>query len=84
MAIYREYGFSVEVNRPFAGTIVPEPFFQVSATVLSVMVEINRSLYMVEESGVRRPDFSAFAKVMQDALRQLIAEAVSVLQKGRA
>jgi N-formylglutamate amidohydrolase len=39
------------------------------------MIEINRSLYMVEATGERLPGFQAFVAVMQDALQQLIARA---------
>ncbi len=81
MAIYRELGFSVDVNRPFAGTIVPEPYYLRNSNVLSIMVEINRSLYMVEENGQRRPDFPAFAAAMQNALLQLIAKAAGKLTR---
>jgi N-formylglutamate deformylase len=75
VAIFREQGFEVDVNRPFAGTIVPEPFFRREPNVFSVMIEVNRSLYMVEKSGQRLPGFQAFAAVVQHALMQLIARA---------
>lgn len=75
VGMFREHGFEVEVNRPFAGTIVPESFFQCHSQVLSVMIEIKRSLYMVEEDGQRLRDFQAFVAVVQHALMQLIARA---------
>ena len=81
VGIYRELGFSVDMNRPFAGTLVPEPFYRRNSNVLSIMVEIKRSLYMVEESGQRRADFPAFAATMHNALLQLIAKAVGKLSR---
>jgi N-formylglutamate amidohydrolase len=75
VALFREQGFSVDVDRPFAGTIVPEPFFQCNSNVLSVMIEINRSLYMYEESGQRLSNFSVFAATIHNTLTQLIAKA---------
>ena len=72
---FQELGFSVEVDRPFAGTIVPEPFFQRNSNVLSIMVEIKRSIYMYEGSGQRLPGFSDFAATIHTALKQLIDRA---------
>ena len=39
-------GFSVRDNRPFAGTIVPLRFYGKDARVWSVMIEVNRGLYL--------------------------------------
>ena len=75
VAIFREQGFEVDVNRPFGGTIVPEPFFQREPNVFSVMIEVKRSLYMVEQSGRRLPGFQDFTTVLRNALTQLIAKA---------
>jgi serine/threonine protein phosphatase PrpC len=45
------------------------------ATIESFVLQVNRSLYMVEKSGQRLPGFQAFAAVVQHALMQLIARA---------
>ena len=58
---------------------MPEPFCRRHANVLSIVVEVNRSLHMVEENGQRRPDFPDFSAGMQDAPPQLIAHGVSSL-----
>lgn len=39
-------GYSVKINNPYAGTIVPLKFYKNNANVQSVMIEINRNLYM--------------------------------------
>ncbi len=41
-----ERGYSVEINRPFAGCIVPIKHYQKDLRVMSVMIEINRGLYI--------------------------------------
>ncbi|MCG8086109.1 MAG: N-formylglutamate amidohydrolase [Candidatus Thiodiazotropha taylori] len=46
-------GYSVELNRPFAGTIVPMAYYRRHPQVYSVMLEINRSLYIDESSGCK-------------------------------
>jgi N-formylglutamate amidohydrolase len=54
---FRELGFSVGINTPFAGSIVPLPYYQKEPRVVSVMIEINRRLYMDETTFQRLPDF---------------------------
>ena len=39
-------GFSVSLNRPYAGSLVPLKYYRRDRRVLSLMIEINRSLYM--------------------------------------
>jgi len=50
-------GFSVEINRPFAGTIVPIEFYQKDKRVNSIMIEMNRKLYMNEENFSKKENF---------------------------
>jgi N-formylglutamate deformylase len=46
-------GYSVAVDAPFSGALVPLSAYQKDRRVLSVMIEVNRRLYMDEHSGVR-------------------------------
>lgn len=43
---FRSMGYSVELNRPFAGCIVPLKYYRSNQRVMSIMIEINRRLYM--------------------------------------
>jgi N-formylglutamate amidohydrolase len=36
----------VKINNPYAGSIVPLKYYQKEKNVMSLMVEINRKLYM--------------------------------------
>ena len=63
-------GYSVEVNRPFAGSIVPIRFYRKDARVMSVMIEINRRMYM----GHDLQKTEGYERVKKD-----IAEAVLLL-----
>lgn len=64
----RDLGWSVAVDRPFAGAIVPLSHYRRDSRVASVMVEVNRQLYMDESTGGR---LAAFVGV-RDRLHQLI------------
>jgi len=41
-----KHGYTVKVNEPYAGTIVPLKYYRKNARVLSLMIEINRRLYI--------------------------------------
>ena len=44
----KEAGYSVAVDAPFAGALVPLSYYRKDDRVLSVMIEVNRRLYMDE------------------------------------
>jgi N-formylglutamate deformylase len=44
-------GFSVRLNEPFSGSLVPSQYFQRESRVWSIMVEVNRGIYMDEATG---------------------------------
>ncbi len=48
---FQKLGYSVAVNHPFTGAIVPLPYYSQEARVLSIMIEINRKLYMDGKTG---------------------------------
>ena len=45
-----KFGYSCEINSPYSGTIVPLKFYKSNNKVQSIMIEINRKLYM--DNGV--------------------------------
>ena len=54
---FSELGYKVGINNPFCGTIVPLKFYKKNKNVNSVMLEINRSLYMNEVTGKKNKNF---------------------------
>ena len=55
---FEKFGYSTAVNKPFSGAIVPLPYYKKEPKVLSVMIEVNRKLYMDELSGSRNSGYS--------------------------
>jgi N-formylglutamate amidohydrolase len=53
----RAEGLSFAVNRPFAGCIVPMAHFGKNRNVCSIMLEVNRRLYLDEETGKKSGSF---------------------------
>jgi N-formylglutamate deformylase len=70
---FEQIGLSVGVNRPFSGTFVPTDFYRSDRNVVSVMIEINRRLYMDEATGERLPGFDAFQAGLRKVLMELAA-----------
>jgi len=49
--ILKSYGFSVEINNPYKGTIIPIKHYN-NSNVHSIMIEINRKLYMDNDNVI--------------------------------
>jgi N-formylglutamate amidohydrolase len=47
--LFQEYGYSVTINSPFSGSLVPMCFYQKEPRIQSIMVELNRGLYSTPE-----------------------------------
>jgi N-formylglutamate deformylase len=56
---------TVAVDKPYAGSIVPSRWYRTDPRVLSIMVEVNRALYVHEVNGEKLPEFAACAEVCQ-------------------
>jgi len=69
--LFIEAGYSVLCNRPFAGTIVPMQYYRRDAAVQSLMIELNRSLYMNERDGTRLPEADLLAGALTRILDAL-------------
>jgi N-formylglutamate amidohydrolase len=49
MHYFEQKGYRVEINKPFAGTMIPMKYYHKNPKVMSVMIEVNRKLYMNRE-----------------------------------
>jgi N-formylglutamate amidohydrolase len=50
-------GLTCQVNRPFSGSMVPSRYYGRDPKVSSIMIEVNRSLYMDEGTGERSAEY---------------------------
>jgi len=69
----RGRGYSVGVNSPYSGTLVPSAFYRKNPNVRSVMIEVNRKLYMDEEAGTKSSGFESVKDRIQAFLKELAA-----------
>jgi len=64
-------GHSVTIDRPYAGAIVPIDRYGADYRVRSVMIEINRKLYMDEATGAKNPGYAKTRESMRIVLAEL-------------
>lgn len=69
---FTEAGFDTRLNAPFAGAIVPMDFYKTDKRVQSIMIEVNRGLYLEEATGERNEAYENIAT----KIRQCIDSAV--------
>jgi N-formylglutamate deformylase len=70
--LFAKQGFSVAINHPFSGSLVPGSHYRKTAEVHSLMIEINRGLYMDEDSAAKSAGFGKVQNAITDCLRQLL------------
>jgi N-formylglutamate amidohydrolase len=63
---FTDHGFSVGMNRPFAGALVPNAYYGRDRRVQSVMIEVRRDLYMDERTGERLPGFAEVQRALTE------------------
>lgn len=64
-------GLAVRINQPYSGTIVPMKYYGREPRVRSVMIELNRSLYMDEATGEKAAGFPRIAEITRSILNNL-------------
>jgi N-formylglutamate amidohydrolase len=71
---FYERGLKTAVNKPFVGTYVPMKFYQADNRVSSVMIEVNRGLYMEEETGEKSASFNSVRETISDLINRMPEE----------
>lgn len=68
-------GYSLGIDVPYSGSIVPLEFYNKKSDVISIMLEVNRKLYLKEPSNEKSEGYTKTKKVVQeyiDGLRTFI------------
>ena len=69
---FTRQGYITAVNRPYSCTMVPMKFYQKDKRVASVMIEINRGLYMDREAR-KKPSFYTLKQDITEAMEAISA-----------
>jgi N-formylglutamate deformylase len=74
---FTKHGMSVALDQPFAGALLPD-VFKGDPRVLSLMIEINRDLYLLptrlHEAKQKRENFAALQVLLQHVLLKICSE----------
>lgn len=66
-----QLGYSVQFDFPYAGSIVPISHYQKERRVKSVMIEVNKRLYMDEASFAKNENFDTIHTLCKEMLQLL-------------
>lgn len=61
---FNQSGYTVAINRPYKGTIVPSAYWHSNKKVASLMIEVNRKLYMDETTGRKKEGFDSITEIV--------------------
>jgi N-formylglutamate amidohydrolase len=65
---FAEKGYTCLVNAPYSGTMVPMDFFNKNNKVQSIMMEVNRRLYLKEPTNEKSNEYQKTKQVVQEFL----------------
>ena len=68
IAYFAHAGYSLGVDRPYRGTLVPMKHYQQDRRVHSIMLEVNRDLYMHPSTAMRNARYDGTKAVVQGFL----------------
>jgi N-formylglutamate amidohydrolase len=80
-------GYSVRINQPYAGAIVPMAYLKKDSQVASIMIEVKRTLYMDELTGMKVNRFNSIKEQIQRLLsliQEFQKQAEAEAQGGRS
>lgn len=69
IAFFEEKGYSLGVDKPYSGSMVPMDYYQTDKNVQSIMLEINRKLYLEEPSNKKSSQYQKTKQVVQEFLK---------------
>ncbi len=65
---FAEKGYSLGVDAPYSGSIVPMDFYNQNNKAQSIMLEVNRRLYLNEPTNEKSEPYGETKKVVQEFL----------------
>ena len=68
---FKSSGLSLGIDTPYSGSIVPMEFYQKDKRVTSIMLEVNRRLYLNEPTNEKSIGYNKTKEVVQDYLSLL-------------
>ena len=64
-------GYTLGIDWPYSGSIVPMEYYKNDDRVKSIMLEVNRSLYLEGDTNNKSKDYNKTKEVVQGFLNLL-------------
>jgi N-formylglutamate amidohydrolase len=68
---FLDRGIEVAINSPYSGTLVPMEHYKRNKNVQSIMIEVNRKLYLKDNSNVKSENYPAVKRLLQNYLDEI-------------
>ena len=73
---FKQKGFSLGIDLPYSGSLVPLKHYGKTKEVESIMLEINRALYLNEPGNEKSGDYAAIKETVRAYLDLILGEGV--------
>jgi len=70
--VFLSQGWSVGIDWPYAGVLVPMDYYGTDRRVRAIMVEVRRGLYMDEGGGVKLEGVDEFLRCLHECLNKIM------------
>lgn len=71
LKFFKERGYSVDVNSPYSGTIVPLGHYETNKKVQSIMLEVNRKLYLKGGTNQKSAGYEETKSMVKEYLEMI-------------
>ncbi|MCX7086385.1 MAG: N-formylglutamate amidohydrolase [Methylococcales bacterium] len=74
---FEDAGFNTSLNEPFAGALVPMPYYHTDKRVSAVMIEVNRGLYLDENTGHPNIRFKEITRLLTECIAKSLVTVIA-------
>lgn len=66
---FNDLGYNLGIDWPYSGSMVPTAYHKINKNVRSIMLEVNRKLYLKDGSNIKSDNYKQTKEVVQGFLR---------------
>jgi N-formylglutamate amidohydrolase len=79
-----DFGYTVQLNRPYAGGFITEHYGKPAAGIEALQIEINRGLYLNEATLQKTAGFETLQQALTNLVSDLIARSAGTINRQAA
>jgi N-formylglutamate deformylase len=69
---FEKSGLSCGINTPYAGTIVPLKCYRKDKRIQSIMIEVNRDMYLEKDSNVKNKNYEKVKNILKGFINKMV------------